>query len=65
MANGTGLNSNGCKVQGARCKTDYELYEKTVPVDLKLTGLMPTKVVLGRLETINPPDSSVASSNVQ
>ena len=28
-------------------KTDYELYEKTVPVDSKLTGLIPTKVVLG------------------
>ena len=33
--------------------TDYGLYEKTVPVDSKLTGLMPTKVVLGRLETTN------------
>lgn len=33
--------------------TDYGLYEKTVPVDSKLTGLMPTRVVLGRLETVN------------
>ncbi|XP_045034928.1 protocadherin-like wing polarity protein stan isoform X2 [Daphnia magna] len=33
--------------------TDYGLYEKTVPVDSKLTGLMPARVVLGRLETAN------------
>ena len=33
--------------------TDYGLYEKTVPVESKLTGILPAKVILGRLETSN------------
>lgn len=33
--------------------TDYGLYEKTVPVESKLTGLLPSKVILGWLETAN------------
>lgn len=31
--------------------TDYGLYEKTVPVESKLTGLLPAKVILGKLES--------------